>query len=221
LTVFLYTLTAILPKGIISIVLIFFAGSFQTIEGPAYDALTADFSTSKTRDKAYSLTYLGFNLGYISGASLAGILFNVNVSLCFLLNAASISKLIKDDPENLTTAAKYYIDMLKTIHSIDIEDNVVPDMKKIALSWADFVSDHIPSNQAEKLHRLIEAVPKVNKLMHGDYNSNKIIVAKLEPEKPDASEYASQLDLMQIFTDNLVTTHVYESYDNTGVLAND
>lgn len=90
LTVFLYTLTAILPKGIISIVLIFFAGSFQTIEGPAYDALTADFSTSKTRDKAYSLTYLGFNLGYISGASLAGILFNVNVSLCFLLNAASI-----------------------------------------------------------------------------------------------------------------------------------
>jgi hypothetical protein len=56
---------------------------------------------------------------------------------------------------------------------------------------------------------------------NGDYNSNKIIVAKLEPEKPDASEYASQLDLMQIFTDNLVTTHVHKSYDNTGVLAND
>jgi uncharacterized protein (TIGR02172 family) len=93
-----------------------------------------------------------------------------------LLNAVSISKLIKDDPENLTTAAKYYIDMLKTIHSIDIEDNVVPDMKEIALSWADFVSDHIPSNQAEKLHRLIEAVPKVNKLMHGDYNSNNIMI---------------------------------------------
>lgn len=89
-TIIFYVLTALLPKGIISIFFIFLAGLFQTIEGPAYDALTADNSTSNTRDKAYSLTYLGFNLGFIMGASLAGILFNINVSLCFLLNAASI-----------------------------------------------------------------------------------------------------------------------------------
>ncbi len=89
-TVILYVLTALLPKGIASIILIFFAGLFQTMESPAYDALTADNSESNNRDKAYSLTYLGFNLGFILGASLAGILFNINVSLCFLLNAVSI-----------------------------------------------------------------------------------------------------------------------------------
>ena len=50
-------------------------GLFQTIESPAYDALNADFSTSGQWVKAYSLSYLGFNLGYVVGASVAGLLY--------------------------------------------------------------------------------------------------------------------------------------------------
>lgn len=98
-----------------------------------------------------------------------------------LLNATSVTNLIKKNPNDLSLAGKYYIDMLKSIHSIEVEDNVVPDMKEIALSWADFVSEYIPSEQAEKLHKLIEAVPKVNKLMHGDYHTNNVMVQNGEP----------------------------------------
>ena len=98
-----------------------------------------------------------------------------------LLNAVSVTKLIKTNPDDLTLAGKYYIDMLKSIHAIDVEDNEVPDMKEIALSWADFVSDHLPKEQAEKLHNLIQAVPKVNKLMHGDYHTNNIMIQNGEP----------------------------------------
>ena len=71
-------------------VLLFLAGLFQTIESPAYDALNADYSTSKQREKAYSLSYLGFNLGYIVGASLAGILFENFMRLSFALNGVAI-----------------------------------------------------------------------------------------------------------------------------------
>ena len=71
--------------------------------------------------------------------------------------------------------------MLKCIHSVEVEDGLVPDMKEIALSWADFVSEHIPSEQASKLRTLIEVVPKVNKLMHGDYHTNNIMVQNGEP----------------------------------------
>lgn len=39
----------------------------------------------------------------------------------------------------MTQAAKYYIDMLKSIHAIEVGDNEVPDMKETALAWADFV----------------------------------------------------------------------------------
>lgn len=90
LTVSLYLLAAILPLTFGTAVLLFMAGLFQTIESPAYDALNADYSTSKQREKAYSLSYLGFNLGYIVGASVAGILFEKHVRLAFCINGLAV-----------------------------------------------------------------------------------------------------------------------------------
>ena len=98
-----------------------------------------------------------------------------------LLNATSVTKLIRANPDDMTQAAKYYIDMLKNIHSTAVEDGEVPDMKKTALSWADFVADHIPEAQGKKLRALIEAVPKRNTLMHGDYHTNNVMVQNGEP----------------------------------------
>ena len=98
-----------------------------------------------------------------------------------LLNAVSVTKLIRNNPDDLTEAVKYYIDMLKSIHAIEVEDGLVLDMKETALEWADFVAPHIPEEQAKKLHSLIEAVPKRNTLMHGDYHTNNIMVQNGEP----------------------------------------
>lgn len=98
-----------------------------------------------------------------------------------LLNATSVTKLIRNNPDDMSEAAKYYIDMLKSIHAIQVEDGEVPDMKETALAWADFVADHIPEAQGKKLRALIEAVPKRNTLMHGDYHTNNIMVQNGEP----------------------------------------
>ena len=98
-----------------------------------------------------------------------------------LLNAVSVTKMIRKNPDDLSEAAKYYIDMLKSIHAIKVEDGEVPDMKETALAWADFVSAHISEDQAKKLRTLIEAVPKRNTLMHGDYHTNNIMVQNGEP----------------------------------------
>ena len=98
-----------------------------------------------------------------------------------LLNAVSVTKLIRNNPEDMSEAAKYYIDMLKSIHAVEVEDGEVPDMKEIALDWAEFVSAYIPEEQGKKLRALIEAVPKQNTLMHGDYHTNNIMVQNGEP----------------------------------------
>ena len=98
-----------------------------------------------------------------------------------LLNAESVTKLIRNNPEDLHQAAKYYIDMLKSIHAIEVEDGEVPDMKETALAWAEFVAPHLPADQGQKLRALIEAVPKQNTLMHGDYHTNNIMVQNGEP----------------------------------------
>ena len=98
-----------------------------------------------------------------------------------LLNATSVTKLIRKNPDDLSEAAKYYIDMLKSIHAVEVEYGKLPDMKETALEWADFVAPHIPEAQAKKLRALIEAVPKQNTLMHGDYHTNNIMVQNGEP----------------------------------------
>ena len=90
LTVSFYLLAAILPLSFGTAVILFLAGLFQTMESPAYDALNADFSTSAQREKAYSLSYLGFNLGFVVGASLSGILFENYLRLAFCINGLAI-----------------------------------------------------------------------------------------------------------------------------------
>ena len=90
ITVSFYLLAAVLPLTIGTAVILFLAGLFQTIESPAYDALNSDYSTTAQREKAYSLSYLGFNLGFIVGASLSGILFENHLRLAFCVNGLSI-----------------------------------------------------------------------------------------------------------------------------------
>ena len=98
-----------------------------------------------------------------------------------LLNATSVTKLIRNNPDDMSEAVKYYVDMLKSIHEVEVEDGAVPNMKETALEWADFIAPHIPEEQAKKLRALIEAVPKQNTLMHGDYHTNNIMVQNGEP----------------------------------------
>ena len=98
-----------------------------------------------------------------------------------LLNATSVTKLIRKSPDDLSEAVQYYVDMLKSIHATEVEDGEVPDMKEIALDWANFVSAHIPEDQGKKLCSLIEAVPNQNTLLHGDYHTNNVMVQNGEP----------------------------------------
>ena len=98
-----------------------------------------------------------------------------------LLNATSVTKLIRQNPDDLTQAVKYYVDMLKNIHATQVEEGEVPDMKETALAWAQFVSAHLPQAQGEKLCALITAVPKRSTLLHGDYHTNNIMVQNGEP----------------------------------------
>ena len=98
-----------------------------------------------------------------------------------LLNAVSVTKLIRNNPDDLTDAANYYIDMLKSIHAITVDDGVVPDVRQTALEWANIVAPHLSAEHAQKLLALIEAVPKQNTLMHGDYHTNNVMVQNGEP----------------------------------------
>lgn len=63
-----------------------FGSLLQTVESPAYDTMVADFTNSADRDRAYSLIYLGYNLGFILAPALGGVLINRHLGLMFILS---------------------------------------------------------------------------------------------------------------------------------------
>ena len=89
-TVVSYIICGLLPLSNYSIALFYIAGVFATIEGPSYDALVADLSDSESREKAYSLQYLGMNLGLVLSPTIGGLLFENYLWLAFILTGLAI-----------------------------------------------------------------------------------------------------------------------------------
>ena len=84
-TVISYAVSGFIPLSKYSIGLFYLAGLFATIEGPSYDALVADLSDGDDREKAYSLQYLGMNLGLVLAPTLGGLLFEKYLGLAFII----------------------------------------------------------------------------------------------------------------------------------------
>ena len=98
-----------------------------------------------------------------------------------LLNARSITKRILAEPEKLEELVAIFVDTLKLIHGTAVKPGQLPDMKAVALDWADFLQGHIPEEQQKKLRDMIAAVPDHGYMLHGDYHSNNVMVQKGEP----------------------------------------
>ena len=85
-----YILCGLVPLSTVTIVLIMVASVFQSIEGPAYNALLADITPTRDREKAYSLMYVGGNLGLMISPTLSGLLFKNYLWLAFIISGVAI-----------------------------------------------------------------------------------------------------------------------------------
>lgn len=72
-----------------AIVVFCVGGVFGHARRPCYDALVADLTTSDDRERAYSLSYLGGNLGLVLAPTLGGLLFENHLNLAFLITGLS------------------------------------------------------------------------------------------------------------------------------------
>ena len=93
-----------------------------------------------------------------------------------LLNAKSFAKLIAADPEGLDGYVAQFVDLMKLIHSTTVKPGIMPEMKTVALDWADFLKDYLPGEAWEKLHALIAGVPEQLTMLHGDYHTKNVML---------------------------------------------
>ncbi len=89
-SIILYGICGLLPLSMLTIVFLMIAAAFQSAESPMYNALIADITTSQDRERAYSLMYLGANLGLVLSPMIAGLLFENYLWLSFLLCGMAI-----------------------------------------------------------------------------------------------------------------------------------
>ena len=102
-------------------------------------------------------------------------------SLTELLNATSVTKLIRANTKDLSQSVAYYIDAIKEVHAIETQEGDLPDFKKWVLEWVDFLSDYLDAEHAQKMRSLIEGIPDSNYIIHGDYHTNNVMVQNGEP----------------------------------------
>jgi len=86
ISIIAFMICSFLEPGLGMMVLLVIAGLFANMEGPALEALIVEASKPEEREKVFSLSYLGHNLGFIFGASIGGMLFANYLNLAFVID---------------------------------------------------------------------------------------------------------------------------------------
>lgn len=131
----------------------------------------------RERELAKTALVLGVNTAIPFDVVKVGDLYG---SVFELLSAKSLTKLIVSEPENRDKYIKVFADMLKEIHNTQVKPGTLPDMKEKAISWVEWLKEHIPAETYDKLHKLVEEVPEENNMLHGDYHTNNVHYANGE-----------------------------------------
>ena len=92
-----------------------------------------------------------------------------------LLNAKTFAQILAADPSKFDVIVSESVKLLKIIHGTEVKPGSMPDMKEVALDWADFLKDYLPADKYEKLHALVAAVPEDHHMMHGDYHIKNVM----------------------------------------------
>ncbi len=97
-------------------------------------------------------------------------------SIFELLNCSTLSEILSHDPSRLDECVNYAVDLLKTVHEIEADTDNLPDVKKRFLRWVDRLEDYLPAEASHKLKELILAVSDSKTLLHGDYQTNNVML---------------------------------------------
>ncbi|MGL6106389.1 MDR family MFS transporter [Romboutsia sp.] len=77
----------LMPTSVLTANMMILSSCFYALSSPAYDALNADLTNESNRKEAYSLLYMGVNIGFSVGPILAGLLYKNYLPLIFIGDA--------------------------------------------------------------------------------------------------------------------------------------
>lgn len=92
-----------------------------------------------------------------------------------LLKATNFASMLIKGEKSLDEIAKMSVDLLKIIHSKEVDPASMPSMKERALDWVSFLKDHLDAEVFEKLNKLVSDIPEDKHMLHGDFHLKNIM----------------------------------------------
>jgi len=92
-----------------------------------------------------------------------------------LLSAQSFSKILANDPSQFNTLVALFVGVLKKIHGTEIQKGELPSFKETALDWVKFLQDYLSKEDGAKLQKMMEAIPDLPRMIHGDYHTKNVM----------------------------------------------
>ena len=93
-----------------------------------------------------------------------------------LVDADSLSTILKEKPDEYDSYVQKYIDLYKKIHSIKGSAEQFANIKDVYHEAIDYCKSFYSEEEAHKLRELVDSVPETGTLIHGDYHPNNIMV---------------------------------------------
>ena len=97
-----------------------------------------------------------------------------------LLDAGSMSKMLRDDPSAYDFCIDKYTELLKTIHSIHTSDEIFPSHTAEFRNKCHEISDRIPKKISGLFRDFYDGLADSDNLIHGDYHAENILLRENE-----------------------------------------
>lgn len=93
-----------------------------------------------------------------------------------LLDCKTVGALIHEDPECAPHWAHEAATLLKQLHTTEVPEGTFPDARDSGHHWVEVAKDVLSADEQARLHRLYDALPAKNTLVHGDFHTNNMMV---------------------------------------------
>ena len=102
-------------------------------------------------------------------------------SMFELLNSASMSELIARNQQEVELYADQMADIARQIHSTNAEDMNLPDYTDEVYAWINGGIAHEDRELTEHITKMIDELPRVKTMIHGDFHTGNVMMQQGEP----------------------------------------
>ena len=93
-----------------------------------------------------------------------------------LVNADIVTNHLNSHPEQLMETAKKYAQTLKQLHETHVAEGALSSTKELYRERIEGLREFMTDEEVETLHRINNAIPEADTVVHGDYHPKNVMI---------------------------------------------